>query len=49
MKKKHIALILIALGIVVAFLTIRPKQAYSPELAEAINSLRNATRHIAKR
>lgn len=38
MKKKHIALILIALGIVVAFLTIRPRQAYSPELAEAINT-----------
>ena len=38
MKKKHIALILFALGIVVAFLTIRPRQAYSPELAEAINT-----------
>lgn len=38
MKKKHIALILFVLGIVVTFMAIRPKQTYTPEVEEAINA-----------
>ena len=38
MKKKHISLILVVLGIVVALFAICPKQTYSPEVEEAINA-----------
>ena len=38
MKKKHISLILVVLGIIVALFAICPKQTYSPEVEEAINA-----------
>lgn len=38
MKKNHFFLILCTLGIIIAFLTIRPKQTYSPEIEAAINA-----------